>query len=292
VYGSKDFEITPLKVTVTANTGQTKVYGTADPALFTYQYTPELVTGDTFSGALSRDPGTNVGLYAITQGDLALSANYELTFVSKNFEITKATPTATLSLTPVSVIYSGVAQTPVVSIVTSSTPGAISNVKYNGSATAPKNVGVYAVTADFVPTDTANYNTLTAVSAGNFEITAAHPALLITVTPNKTAFYAVGNVITYTYVLQNTGDVTLIGPFTVADNKVTPVTCPATPTSLAHDATITCTGSYTITAADLKAGKLINTAAGAAVFDGVAVTSSSVDTTIVTKRLFFPIIGK
>jgi hypothetical protein len=49
--------------------------------------------------------------------------------------------------------------------------GIVSNVRYNGSATTPKDPGTYAVIANFVPTDTTNYNSLTGASAGNFVIT-------------------------------------------------------------------------------------------------------------------------
>jgi len=48
-----------------------------------------LVTGDTFSGALSRAAGENVGTYAIGQGTLALSTNYTLTYVGADFTINK-----------------------------------------------------------------------------------------------------------------------------------------------------------------------------------------------------------
>ena len=54
-------------------------------------------------------------------------------------------------------------------------------MKYNGSITVPTNAATYAVTADFVPTDTANYNTLTNQSAGNFVIDKANAT--VTVTP-------------------------------------------------------------------------------------------------------------
>jgi uncharacterized repeat protein (TIGR01451 family) len=70
----------------------------------------------------------------------------------------------------------------------------------------------------------------------------------------------VGQVISYSYVLTNTGNVTLSGPFTVTDNKAT-VTCPDT-ASLAHGASITCTATYAITQADLDAGSVTNTATG------------------------------
>ena len=63
--------------------------------------------------------------------------------------------------------------------------------------------------------------------------------------------------ISYSYVVKNTGNVTLAGPVTVTDDKAT-VTCPAG--GLAPlDSTI-CTASYTITQADLDSGSVKNTA--------------------------------
>ena len=93
-FQSADFEITPKSVTATADAGQSKVYGQADPT-FTYQVLPALESGDVFTGALSRAPGENVGTYAITQGDLALSSNYTLTYVGVDFSITPKSATIT-----------------------------------------------------------------------------------------------------------------------------------------------------------------------------------------------------
>jgi hypothetical protein len=53
------------------------------------------VGGDTFTGSLARDAGDNVGDYAITQGTLALSGNYALTFVPAELSITQAAITVT-----------------------------------------------------------------------------------------------------------------------------------------------------------------------------------------------------
>jgi hypothetical protein len=93
------FQIAARPVTVTADP-QTKVFGTADPAL-TYKITSgSLVGTDTFTGALTRAVGETVGTYAIQQGTLALGSNYTLTFVSANLTITAAplcTPTVTLA---------------------------------------------------------------------------------------------------------------------------------------------------------------------------------------------------
>ena len=58
-YVGANLSITPKSVTVTAD-AQTKVYGQADPT-FTYSVAPALESGDVFTGALSRDPGENVG---------------------------------------------------------------------------------------------------------------------------------------------------------------------------------------------------------------------------------------
>ena len=84
----------------------------------------------------------------------------------------KATPTATLAVTNTPVAYDSSAHAATVGI-TSSSPagGSVTNILTGGAATqtAP---GTYAVTATYVPADTANYNTLTAQSAGDFVITA------------------------------------------------------------------------------------------------------------------------
>jgi hypothetical protein len=88
-------DITPLAITVTADSGQSKVYGAADPA-FTYTHDP-LVGSDGFSGALSRVAGENTGAYAITQGTLTAGSNYTINFVSANFTITPADTSTSLA---------------------------------------------------------------------------------------------------------------------------------------------------------------------------------------------------
>jgi hypothetical protein len=87
-------------ITVTADPGLKKVYGTADP-IFTFTHTPDLIGGDSFSGALTRAPGENPGLYPILQGTLSLGNNYSITFISNDFEIThKALIYVTVTASP------------------------------------------------------------------------------------------------------------------------------------------------------------------------------------------------
>ncbi|WP_162604620.1 MBG domain-containing protein [Geomonas edaphica] len=76
---------TKIKVTVTAGPAK-KTYGDADPPL-TYTFTPALQAGDSFTGALSRTAGEDVGSYPITQGTLALGSGYELVFIGAPLSI-------------------------------------------------------------------------------------------------------------------------------------------------------------------------------------------------------------
>ena len=56
------FEIKKLTIVVTPIAGQNKTYGSADPTL-AYSSAPALISGDSFTGELARDPGTNIGFY-------------------------------------------------------------------------------------------------------------------------------------------------------------------------------------------------------------------------------------
>ncbi|TKC65689.1 hypothetical protein FBD94_03895, partial [Pedobacter hiemivivus] len=69
---------------------KSKTYGDIDPAL-TYTFTPALVTGDSFTGDISRASGENIGNYAIGLGTLALNSNYSLTYTGANLSIGKQT---------------------------------------------------------------------------------------------------------------------------------------------------------------------------------------------------------
>ena len=84
------------------------------------------------------------------------------------------------------------------------------------------------------------------------------PAMTVAKSATESSFAAVGEVIHYSYVLTNTGNVTLTG-VTLVDDKAD-VSCPGT--SLAPGAAMTCTATYTVTQADLDAGSVTNVATG------------------------------
>ena len=86
-------------ITISANLGQTKIYGQDDPLPFLYTVAGMgLGTGDQFNGALDRVAGEIVGNYAINKGLLQITdaslinkeSNYDITFNSADFVITKA----------------------------------------------------------------------------------------------------------------------------------------------------------------------------------------------------------
>ena len=109
------------------------------------------------------------GSYAVTASFFpADSTNYgPLTNApAGSFTIAKATPTLGVSNSPVN--YDGLGHS---ATVTGSVAGSVSGILTGGAATQSA-VGTYAVTANFVPTDSGNYNSLTNAPAGNFAILA------------------------------------------------------------------------------------------------------------------------
>ena len=116
----------------------------------------------------------------------------------------------------------------------------------------------------------------TATASGKQPVTAANPnpapvtatdtdTLPLTQSPQLTldkqagapSGNTAGSTILYTFLVQNTGNVTL-NPVAVSDSKVGVVTC--APASLAPGATVSCTKTYVITQADINSGHVANSA--------------------------------
>jgi hypothetical protein len=89
-----DLTVTAKPITATADV-KSKVYGQDDPEL-TYTVPAEALVGtDELTGGLSRVAGDDVGAYAIQQGDLAASSNYELSFTGADLTVTAKPITVT-----------------------------------------------------------------------------------------------------------------------------------------------------------------------------------------------------
>ena len=156
--------VTARPVTITAD-AQTRVYGDANPALTYAVGGRGLVAGDSLSGGLATPatPASGVGPYAITQGTLAASANYVLTYQGADLTVTARPVTVTAEAK--SRVYGEV--NPALTYTTTSLgAGAALSGTPATAATAASDVGTYAITQGSL-TAAANPNyALTYVGAG------------------------------------------------------------------------------------------------------------------------------
>ena len=86
--------------------------------------------------------------------------------------------------------------------------------------------------------------------------------LTLTKSASPTSYSQAGQVITYTYIINNTGAPTL-GPaqFIIKDDHISaPINCGAPTTTLATNQTVSCTGTYTIAATDMTLAQVTNSA--------------------------------
>ncbi|MBC8986199.1 gliding motility-associated C-terminal domain-containing protein [Pedobacter sp. N36a] len=203
------FSITPLTINVTAS-ATTKAYGDADPIL-AYTATPALKSGDSFTGALARAAGESVGAYALNRGDLALSSNYLLNFITpvNTFSITKKT------ITVVPVAVAKVYGEPIVPATYNYSPALAIGDSFNGNLTVP--------TAG--PAGDHDFNIGTLTLSGNYTLVFAPAAIKysiskkpLTITPDANqgrVFGAAALPITYSNSALASGDV-LTGELAIA----------------------------------------------------------------------------
>jgi len=102
-------------------------------------------------------------------------------------------------------------------------------------------------------------------------------ALTLSKAANPTTYNQLGQAITYTYVITNSGNVTLQGTFSVSDDKVTTANCTQPGDgALSPNEQMSCTATYSITQADLAATSVTNNASAS---EGT-ITSANVTTTV------------
>nr|WP_246427189.1 MBG domain-containing protein [Sphingopyxis panaciterrulae] len=156
--------IAPRALTVTAD-ALSRIYGDTNPAL-TFAITEGmLVNGDALSGDLATNAtaASNIGAYAITQGSLAASSNYALTYRGANLTVTPADLIVTYGATPVSSLYGDAPLlTGIVNAVGLKNGDLLESVTdgtaaWTSAADATSHVGVYAVTGSGLAGDSGNY---------------------------------------------------------------------------------------------------------------------------------------
>ena len=108
-------------------------------------------------------------------------------------------------------------------------------------------------------------------------------ALTLEKTATPSTYKKVGDVISYSYKLINTGDIPLTGPFSVTDDKVVTTSTENVSSSrtLNPGQYIIFTASYYVTQADLNAGSVTNTAQGHGVLEDQTIKSNIDEATVV-----------
>lgn len=257
-----NFSITARPVNVTADV-QTKVYGATDPVL-TYsigaQANTGLVGGDVLTGALTRDAGTSVGTYAITQGSVAAGTNYTINYVGADLSITAATLTITAEAK--SKTYGGA--DPALTYTPSGLTNGDTAAVITGSLARAtgENIGTYAITQGSVAAGS-NY-TINYVGA-NLSITAA--TLTITADAKSKTVGDADPALTYTFSGLTNSDTAAV--ITGALSRTAGETAGVYPINLGS---ITAGSNYSITF--VGANFTINAAAAAPTFSGALVNGS------------------
>jgi uncharacterized repeat protein (TIGR01451 family) len=205
----------------------------------------------------------------ITYSTVGQTITYTYTYTIKN--------TGTVTLPGPFSISDNIVKTGITCASGPLAPGATLNCSGTYSITqADLNAG--SVTNIATASTTFNGNTVTSNQATATVTSTAAPAISLVKTANPTTYSAVGQVITYTYTITNSGNVQLPGPFTVTDNKIATVTCAAGP--LNPGASLTCSGTYTITQADLNSGSVTNVATAHTTYNNTPVNSNTVTVTV------------
>ena len=109
--------------------------------------------------------------------------------------------------------------------------------------------------------------------------------LELTNTATPTTYNASGQVVTFSYLIKNKGTTTL-GPaqFTVHDDHLGTINCAGQDTSLAPDASISCSGTYTTSESDRTVNQLVfaTTASGGGATNGTPVQVTITNTAVVS----------
>jgi gliding motility-associated-like protein len=234
-------DLTIGKKTVTVTTAaKSKTYGDADPAL-TYTFAPALVTGDTFSGSLTRAVGENIGTYAINQGTLALNANYTLTYIGADLTIDKKTVTVTA--TAKSKTYGDADP----ALTYTFAPALATGDTFSGSLTRAvgENIGTYAINQGTLALN-ANY-TLTYVGA---DLTIGKKTVTVTAAAKSKTYGDADPALTYTFAPALAGTDTFTGSLTRLPGE-------NIGTYAINQGTLALNANYTLTyvGADLSIGK-------------------------------------
>jgi len=137
-----------------------------------------------------------------------------------------------------------------------------------------------SVTNAAFATGTLGNNTITS-NTDNATVTSTAiqgTALMLVKVPSPTIYSAVGQNITYTYIVTNNGNVEIAGPISITDNKTG--TIQISNSDLASGKYVIGTANYTVTQADIDSGSVTNEAFATGTSNGTIINSAQVNTTV------------
>ncbi len=195
----------------------------------------------------------NAGTHTLTATFTSTDPNYASgETVTATITVNKATPTITWN-NPANILY-GIPLSSTQLDATSSVPGTFVYTPPPGTILSAGLHQTLSVT--FTPTDTADYNTATAIVS----INVINPGLEITKKASPLTYDYIGQIITYTYTVKNVGDVDIKGPIMVADDKFGTITIPNSDT-LSKGSSVTGPAvTYQITDKDIDRRSVTNLA--------------------------------
>jgi uncharacterized repeat protein (TIGR01451 family) len=155
-------------------------------------------------------------------------------------------------------------------VLTATSPPGYVLVTCGGSST-PSSVGSTATEGVNVPAGGSG--------VGIFYVTNGAPTLTMVKSATESSYSAAGQTINYNYLITNTGNVTLSAVGVVdAHAGLNGLSCPDT--TLAPNASETCSATYKVTMADLNAGSIVNTATAQGTPSSAATPISSSPSTV------------
>ncbi|MBU3217875.1 DUF7507 domain-containing protein, partial [Clostridium estertheticum] len=165
------------------------------------------------------------------------------------------------------------------------TPPLNSNLTPGESTTATATYTITQLDLDIdhvtnTATATADNGTILSNEATSTVTSTQQPKLTLVKTAGPSTYSQIGEVITYTYTIINTGNVTINGPFNVTDNKA--IVTPPLNNNLTPGEATTATATYIITQLDLDAGNVTNTATATA--DNGTILSNEATSTVTSTQ--------
>ena len=162
-----------------------------------------------------------------------------------------------------------------------------------GEASCTVTVNVTSPTPGTFTNDASNITSSTGLNLpGSSAVTFTAPAISLVKSVTPSSFPAAGTLLHYSFVVTNTGDVTLTDVHEIDTDLpgLSVISCPST--TLEAGKSQTCTATYTTTQAGVSAGRVINTATAQGLPPGTTVpVTSKPSTAIALFRPFVPVTG-